>query len=109
MRRGESGAGSILALLLVLAALAGFAGTEYVANLALTQQRVQSQTDSIALAAEDALRGITTGYPCEVAQKAATSYMVKLGECRILGFSVKVKTSTETMGIVFSAEASALP
>lgn len=105
----ERGAGSILGILLVLVSLAGFGALAAATNFAICQQRLQQQTDSIALAAEDSLRGITTGHPCDVAGQYATSYMVKLGECRILGFSVRVKTLTETMGIVFSAEASALP
>lgn len=109
MSRGESGAGSILAIMLILTTLAAFSAATLAANLGLAQQRLQSQTDSIALATEDALRGITAGFPCEVAAKYATSYMVRLEDCRILGFSVRVKTLTETMGIVFSAEASALP
>jgi len=95
--------------MLIVTTLAAFSAATLAANLVLTQQRLQSQTDSIALATEDALRGITTGFPCEVAAKYATSYMVRLEDCRILGFSVRVKTLTETMGIVFSAEASALP
>ncbi|MEY4000414.1 MAG: hypothetical protein RLZZ626_769 [Actinomycetota bacterium] len=108
-RGTELGAGSILGILLLLVSLAGFGALAAATNFAISQQRLQQQTDSIALAAEDALRGITTGHPCDVAAQYATSYMVKLGECRILGFSVRVKTLTETMGIVFSAEASALP
>jgi hypothetical protein len=107
--RGESGAGSILAIMLISTTLSAFSAATLAANLALTQQRLQVQTDSIALATEDALRGITSGFPCEVAAKYATSYMVRLEDCRILGVSVRVKTHTETMGIVFSAEASALP
>ena len=105
----EDGAGSILAIMLVGALLAGFATVTLGTNIAITQQQLQAQTDSIALAAEDALRGVTTGYPCEMAGQFATSYMVKLEECRIVGFGVHVKTHSETMGIVFSAEASALP
>ena len=80
-----------------------------VADTFLRQERLQAVADSAALAADDALRGLTTGFPCDIATTIARENMVILDECRIVGFEAFVNLRSQGMGIVLNASARAGP
>lgn len=91
---GESGAGSILGLAILISCFAIFSLGSLLGQQLLGLARLQAQTDAIALAAADALRGISTGYPCIVAKDIAAINRVVLQRCRIVGFEVFIETSS---------------
>ena len=107
--RFEVGAGSVLALSLSFASIAGFGVAQVIALRVLTQVRLDVAADSAALSADDALRGLTVGYPCEIAKAVALENMAILDECRIVGFEAFVNLQVESMGIVLNASARAGP
>jgi hypothetical protein len=75
----------------------------------LANTRLQAATEAIALAATDALRGVSSGYPCIVAKDIAVNNRLVLDRCRIVGFEVFIETSLELTGIVHKAKARAGP
>jgi hypothetical protein len=75
----------------------------------LVNTRLQATTEAIALAATDALRGVSSGYPCIVAKDIATNTQLVLERCRIVGFEVFIETNSESLGIVHKARARAGP
>lgn len=83
--------------------------TQTVAFNLLSSARLTAIAESAALTADDALRGLGTGYPCEIAREIAAENMVILDECRIVGFEAFVKMHVESMGIVLNATARAGP
>jgi hypothetical protein len=70
---------------------------------------MQATTESIALAAADALRGVSSGNPCVVAKDIANDSQIVLERCRIVGFEVFIETSLETFGFALTARARAGP
>jgi secretion/DNA translocation related TadE-like protein len=107
--RFDRGSGTVLALSVIFACLASFGVAQVVALEALTQARLEAAADSAALAADDALRGLTIGYPCEIAKAVALENMANLDECRIVGFEAFVNLRVKSMGIVLNASARAGP
>jgi hypothetical protein len=105
----EHGAGTVLSLALMALSIACFALTQTVALQLLSGARLTAITESAALSADDALRGLITGYPCEIASEIAVENMVILDECRIVGFEAFIKMHVESMGIVLNATARAGP
>jgi hypothetical protein len=93
----------------IFACIASFGVAQVVALEALTQARLEAAADSAALAADDALRGLTIGYPCEIAKAVALENMANLDECRIVGFEAFVNLQVKSMGIVLNASARAGP
>lgn len=75
----------------------------------LVNTRLQATTETMALAATDALRGVSSGYPCIVAKDIAVNNQLVLERCRIVGFEVFIETSLELMGVVHKAQARAGP
>jgi len=67
--------------------------------------RIQARTESSALAAADALKGVSSGNPCIVAKDIASDSKIVLERCRIVGFEVFIETSVETFGFVLTARA----
>ncbi len=107
--RNESGAGTILALALVIVTLGIFSAVSFFSMHLLANTRLQAATEAIALAATDALRGVSSGYPCIVAKDIAVNNRLVLDRCRIVGFEVFIETSLELTGIVHKAKARAGP
>jgi hypothetical protein len=105
----ESGVGTILALGLLIATLGVFSAGSFFSMHLLANTRLQATTESIALAATDALRGVSSGYPCIVAKDIAVNNQLVLERCRIVGFEVFIETSLELSGIVHKARARAGP
>jgi len=106
---GNSGSGSILALGLVLAGLAGLVGSNLAVYRLIAQEKLQAQAEQIALAGADSVRGLNTGYPCEVADQFAHMYMVKIAFCRIVDFECFLRLQSERFGIRLEATARAGP
>jgi secretion/DNA translocation related TadE-like protein len=105
----ELGAGTILSLGVLIAILGIFSGGSLISLHLLENTRLQAATDVIALAATDALRGVSSGYPCIVAKDIAAKNEVVLERCRIVGFEVFIETSLDLAGIVHKARARAGP
>ena len=105
----ESGSGSILALALIGATLAGLVGSNLAVYRLFAQEKLQAQADQIALAAADSVRGLTTGFPCEVAGQFAHMYMVKIAFCRIVEFECLLRLQSDRLGIRLEATARAGP
>lgn len=107
--RSENGSGSVLALGILAVAVGMFALLQLLA-VTLHQNRINEvAVDTAAIAAADSLRGLSTGYPCEVAERIAHINGANLTACRIVGFEVSLRVQSETLGIVLSATARAGP
>jgi secretion/DNA translocation related TadE-like protein len=107
--KNDRGAGTILAISILIIFFALFATSSLVTTQLLGFTRLQATTDSIALASADALRGVSTGNPCIVAKDIASNSQIVLERCRIVGFEVFIETSLETLGLVQKARARAGP
>ena len=99
----------MLGFSLVAAGLAVAIAGLSVANLVLANHTLQLRADEIALSAEDALRGISTGFPCEIAQAMSDRFGILLDTCRILNSETWIVVKQSTMGILLSAKAHATP
>jgi secretion/DNA translocation related TadE-like protein len=107
--RGELGSGTVLAIAIVALSVGCLAVTQAIAINLISETRLNAIADSAAVSADDALRGLITGYPCEVAQAIADENVAILDECRIVGFEAFVKLHVQSMGIVLNASARAGP
>ena len=107
--KNDAGAGTILAISILIVFFALFAASSLVSTQLLGFTRLQATTNSIALAAADALRGVSTGNPCIVAKAVASNSQLILERCRIVGFEVFIETSFESWGLVHKARARAGP
>lgn len=105
----DSGSGTALALAVIGISISCFGVTQTIALHLLADARLNAITESAALSADDALRGLITGYPCDIAREIAVENMVILDECRIVGFETFVKMHVDSMGIVLNATARAGP
>jgi len=103
----ESGSGSILGLGLIFVVLGIMGLTLMVSSQSLEVARLQAQTDTAALAAEDVLRGLATGYPCETASKIVERVSGRLETCHIVSFDIYISVYSEVMGIVHRVHAHA--
>ena len=105
----DDGSGSILAIG-VLSALAILATTSiplYAAFAAKSQ--TQGAADAAALAAADVRRGVTGGFPCDVAEEVARANGAELTECELDGYIVTVEVRRETLGFELRSTATAGP
>ncbi len=103
----SSGSGTMLGFSMLISGFALAMSILLAGNLILANQRLQSMADEIALSAEDALRGISFGYPCEVAQAMSDRFGILLDTCRILNSETWIVVKQSTMGILLSAKAHA--
>lgn len=105
----DRGSGTVLALAAVAMAISVLGVSQVIAQNLLIQQRVQVVTETMALAAADALRGLNSGFPCPVAAQIGQISSVELDRCRIVGFEVFISAHAQGVGIVLSASALAGP
>jgi secretion/DNA translocation related TadE-like protein len=103
----SSGSGTMLGFSMLITGFAIAMSILLAGNLILANQRLQAMADEIALSAEDALRGISFGYPCEVAQAMSDRFGILLDTCRILNSETWIVVKQSTMGILLSAKAHA--
>ena len=88
---GETGAGSLLALLFVAVALGVLGWLTVVGQIGSKQLEAQALADRIALAADDALRGKTAAAPCELANQISAENSAVLDTCRIVESKVFIE------------------
>ena len=103
--RSNSGSGTILGLGVVAALLALLVGSNLAVSRLFAAQKLQVQAEQIAVAVADSVRGLTTGYPCEVANQFAHMYMVKIAFCRIVDFECFLRLRSEQFDLVADARA----
>ena len=103
--KSDAGAGTVIAVGIIGAAATLFLAGAAIGSIVQIQLQVQLAAETTAIAAADSLRGLTTGYPCDVAEQIAMQNMANLHECRIVGFNVYIKVRKNTLGIVLNAEA----
>ncbi|MFJ5861075.1 Rv3654c family TadE-like protein [Pseudarthrobacter sp. NPDC092439] len=90
---GERGSGTVLAVGLALTVLLVMAVVLLFAQAAALAGRAASAADLAALAAADALRGLTEGEPCTVALEVAARHGATLVSCvEGAGHTVEVRT-----------------
>lgn len=104
-----SGSGTLLGLGLISAILAGFMAANLAGNWLYTGEKLRVEADQIAVAAADTVRGLATGYPCQVAGQIAHIYMVSLDTCRIVGFESFIRLHTDVSGLRIEATSRAGP
>jgi secretion/DNA translocation related TadE-like protein len=105
----DNGSGTVLALAVVSLAVTLLIVSQSIAFNLLSHLRLQATADSVAVAAADSLRGLSLGFPCEVAREMSVVNMVNLVECRIVGLEVFVTVHSDAVGIVLIAKARAGP
>lgn len=89
----ERGSGTVLAVGLAVAVMVLMAVVLLFAQAAVFASRAASAADLAALAAADALRGLTEGDPCSVAQDVAARHGAALVSCTEgAGQTVEVRT-----------------
>jgi secretion/DNA translocation related TadE-like protein len=105
--RSEEGSGTILALATLVLVVAAAGPFIFGANQVFEIERIGTAAELSALSAADSLSGFRTGHPCEVAAKVAQLNVVKLAECRIVGFDITIRVSAKSIGMVHFASATA--
>ena len=105
----EAGSGTVLSVALIATLVATLAFSQAAFGFTHTRLKNQSLADQIAVAAADSVRGLSSGFPCEVAKDLATRNKVTLDECRIVGFESYIRIHTEMFGIPLTARARAGP
>jgi secretion/DNA translocation related TadE-like protein len=107
--RSESGAGTVLALMILVGILGIFSVASIYSLRLLEMARLEAKTEAVALAAADALLGWSVGYPCIVAKDVAEMNGIVLSRCRIVGFEVYVETLSSEDASALRARARAGP
>ena len=105
----ESGAGSVLGLGLISVLLGIMTLAFGFTTQSLVIARLQAQTDNAALAAEDVLRGLAVGFPCETAGEIVQGFGGTLEECHKVNLDIYISVRSEVMGIVHKVHARATP
>lgn len=103
----DSGSGSILGLGIILTLLVIISLGIRVQAENLAVARLQAVTEGAALAAEDALRGLTVGFPCETADQIVREFGATLEECHKVGSDIYISVSQQVLGIVHRVKARA--
>ena len=103
----DSGSGSIvgLGIVLTLLGIISLGITVQAENLAVA--RLQEVTDGAAIAAEDAFRGLTVGFPCETADQIVKEFGATLEECHKVSSDIYIGVSQQVLGIVHRVKARA--
>jgi len=105
----EQGSGSVLFLALVGVSIVLAGAISAGGTLALTQSKLQAATDAAAIGADQALRGLSTGFPCEVAKQFLQLDMASLQTCSIVGEETHIVATAQVLGIVLTAKAWSAP
>ena len=107
--KSELGSGSILGLALISVVLGIMTLSLTFTNQSLAIAMLQAQTDNAALAAEDVLRGLATGFPCETAEQIVQGFGGTLEECHKVDLDIYISVRSAVMGIVHKVHARATP
>jgi hypothetical protein len=71
--------------------------------------RLQAQTDNAAISAEDVLRGLAIGFPCETAEEIVQGFGGTLEQCHKVNLDLYISVRSEVLGIVQRVHARATP
>nr|WP_285245181.1 Rv3654c family TadE-like protein [Pseudarthrobacter sp. fls2-241-R2A-127] len=100
----ERGSGTVLAAGLALVVMAAMAVMLLLAQSAVLASRAATAADLAALAAADALRGITTGEPCTVASEVSARHAATVTSCvKGAGQTVEVRTELNERSLLGAA------
>ena len=105
----ESGSGTVLSISLIAVIVATLGFSQLAFNFTHTRIKNQNIADQIAVAASDSVRGLSGGYPCEVAKSMANRNKVTLDECRMVGFESFIRIHSDALGVEVGARARAGP
>ncbi|HEY0248386.1 MAG TPA: Rv3654c family TadE-like protein [Gryllotalpicola sp.] len=108
-RRGERGAGSVLAVGLLGAVVLAAAAALFALGALVAQQEVQNAADAAALAAADTLSGRSSGYPCDNAARAARLDGASVTRCSTDGPVAAVTAARSWAQLGLTARARAGP
>jgi secretion/DNA translocation related TadE-like protein len=98
--KSDKGSGAVLGLGLIFGILGIMSLGLMISNQEVEVSRLQVISDNAALAAEDVLRGLATGYPCETAEQFVESFGATLEACHIVELDLYISVSKQEMGIV---------
>jgi secretion/DNA translocation related TadE-like protein len=105
----QRGSGTVLSVA-VLAGIIALVGMVIPVSLALAvKQRVVGAADAAALAAADTASGFASGYPCDVAAKAAQLNGAELSGCDVEGLVATVTARAGYLGLEVNVSARAGP
>lgn len=100
----ERGSGTVLAAGLALVVMTAMAVMLLLAQSAVLASRAATAADLAALAAADALRGITTGEPCTVASEVSARHAATVTSCvKGTGQTVDVRTELNERSLLGAA------
>jgi secretion/DNA translocation related TadE-like protein len=105
----DSGAGSVLGLGLIFIVLGIMTLSLGITTQSLAIARLQAQTDNAAIAAEDVLRGLAIGFPCETAGEIVQGFGGTLEQCHKVNLDLYISVRSEVLGIVQRVHARATP
>ena len=110
MKRGDdSGSGTILGLGVIFMVLGIMTISLGFTTQSLAIARLQAQTDNAAIAAEDVLRGLAVGFPCETAEEIVQGFGGTLEQCHKVNLDLYISVRSEVLGIVQRVHARATP
>ena len=105
----DRGSGTVLFLAVIFVAVSLASCLALGGTLALQQSKLQAVTDAAAVGSNQSLRGLSSGFPCEVAKEILQINMASLQTCSIVGEETRIKATTVLAGIVLTAEAWSAP
>lgn len=105
----ERGSGSLLGFGIFFAILGITCLALGFTSKSLVIARLQARTDNAAIAAEDVLRGISVGFPCETAEQIVQEFGGTLEQCHKVDLDIYISVRSEVMGIVHRVHARATP
>lgn len=108
-RRDQSGSGTILGLGVIFMVLGIMSLSLGFTTQSLAIARLQAQTDNAAIAAEDVLRGLAIGFPCETAEEIVQGFGGTLEQCHKVNLDLYISVRSEVLGIVQRVHARATP
>jgi secretion/DNA translocation related TadE-like protein len=103
----DRGSGTILAIGLIFAILGIMALVLAVGYQSLEANRLQATADAAAIAGDDALRGLNTGFACQVAEVMVQSAGATLDRCRIVETDIYISVCQRYMGLTLEANSRA--
>ena len=107
--RSDAGAGSILALAIIGAAVIVAIALVGLGAGLVVRQRTIAAADAAALAAADVLLGAAPGDPCTVAGLVAERNLATLESCELDGYVATVTAGSRVSGVPILARSTAGP
>ena len=105
----DVGAGSIIGFGVISLVLGIMTLSLGVSAQSLAIARLQAQTESAVIAAEDVLRGLAIGFPCETAEEIVQGFGGTLEQCHKVNLDLYISVRSEVLGIVQRVHARATP